>query len=80
MAVAPDMLWLGSLTSVSARDRQAYACAGPRVDKEYAGTLENAVEQYCDHLRRARYEGAVYFSMEKRKDVWYVKGYPFKKQ
>ncbi len=80
MAVGKDMLWLGSVDALNARGRTQYVLAQERIDKEYAGTFDRAVNEFCRYLTIAHHEGVAYFSIEKQEDKWYVKGYPVKKK
>ena len=80
MAVEKDMLWLGSLESLNERGRQHYVLAnhGERIEKKYTRSFDTAVDTFRNHLNYAHHAGVVYFSIDKRKDAWYVKGYPIR--
>lgn len=78
MAVEKDMLWLGSLEDLNRRRKQQYVIAQERIDKAYKGTFDHAVDEFRNHLNFAHHAGVVYFSLDKRKETWYVKGYPIK--
>ena len=79
MAVENDMLWLGSLESLNERTKAQYVVVRERFDKEYRGTLDDAMAEFRDSLNRAHHAGVVYFCIKKHEDVWYVKGYPVRK-
>jgi len=78
--VAQDMLWLGSLDALNARGRTQYVLAQERFDRKYRGTLDHAIDEFRESLNRAHHAGVVYFSVAKREDTWYVKGYPVRKK